>query len=193
MFFAFVALPQTPFKTAATEKNELKEKKEKANQNVQSRDRARSHSTISRDFMERKLSGIIPANVLLEDNNEIDDTQQAEDGFEDPNARDFWYTTRSKETGLSRRESICSSCGGAFPYSHSLGSTRRFSSVSIEVPNENFMKRSFMNRGNSSFTNGDSMKSSRGSFSTGKKNDTAKSGKNRVDQLSFDKAKFDRM
>eukprot|EP00795_Rhopilema_esculentum_P013138 gene13138-3930_t len=65
--------------------------------------------------------------------------------FEDPSSRDFWHYNKPPPF-LSRRESVCSSCGGALSYSNSFASTRRFSAVSIEVPNENLTKKSFINR-----------------------------------------------
>ena len=56
----------------------------------------------------------------------------------------MWHYNKPQEFPLSRQESVCSSCGGALSYTNSFASTRRFSAVSIEVPNEDSVRQSYI-------------------------------------------------
>ena len=191
------ALPPTPAKTSLVERKreEKREKKEqKWSQSLQSKDKIKSFSmpAVNREVSDGRYNATVQENVLFENSKEREAAMNVGDAFEDPAAKDFWHFGKNREPALIRRESCCSSCGGALSYSNSFASTRRFSTVSIEVPNENFMKKSLLNR-NSQMSNGDFMRNSANPFAMVRKEDATKSTKNRSDQIAVEKVKFERM
>ena len=151
----------------------------------------------NRGFGDRKHSGMVLENALVSRAKGLNgfgtyEDPAARDGLEDSAAKDLWYYGKQREPGLIRRESCCSSCGGALSYTNSFASTRRFSSVSIEVPNESFIRKSLINR-NPSLTSGDSLKYGGSSLTKMKKGEARNLAKSRSDQRMISKSQYDRM
>ena len=134
---------------------------------------------------------MVQENALYENGKGSSHGTTETDTFENPAVKDFWHYGKNREPGLIRRESCCSSCGGALSYTNSFASTRRFSSVSIEVPNENIMKKSIASR-NASIISGDSLRNMGNSFTTTRKADARKLMKTRSDPV-VSKTQFDKM
>lgn len=154
-----------------------------------------STSNEARDPNERKQFGMVTGTSLLEKKeSRRGSVSKAKDAFEEPTIKDFWPIGKYRDAGLSRRESACSSCGGALSYSNSFASTRRFSTVSIEVPSENFfMKKSSITR-STPFIGGESTAKSHGSrFVTTKREDYAEMDNRKSHQAMIDRVNYDRV
>ena len=192
-----LALPPTPARTSLVEGDSI-ERKLKAgrssNKYVTTRDRITSLSTPYevRDLSDRKYSGMVKENALLGAAKDGGFGVNAENTFENPAAKEHWHFNKAKESSLIRRGSCCSSCGGALSYTNSFASTRRFSAVSIEVPNENAIRKALANR-NASIISGDSLRSVGNSFTKVKKGESRKLMKRRSERQEVSKAEYNRM
>ena len=194
-------MPPNPTKTSFVEarKAEKKPKNEQGSERLQPRDKLVSMSMTynNRGFGDRKYSAMMQENALLPRGKGLNgfgayEDPVARDTLEDSGAKEFWYYGKQREPGLVRRESCCSSCGGALSYTNSFASTRRFSSVSIEIPNESFIRKSLINR-NPSVTSGESLKYGGSSLTQRKKGEARKLEKSRSDQRMISKSQYDRM
>ena len=146
----------------------------------------------SYDLSDQKYSGMLKENTLSQVAKDVGSSASIENTFENPAAKELWHYSKAKEPGLIRRGSCCSSCGGALSYTNSFASTRRFSAVSIEVPNENVIRKALANR-NASIISEDSLRSVGNSFTKVNKRETRKLMKRRSERQEISKAEYDRM
>lgn len=116
------------------------------------------------------------------------------EAFEDQESRDMWHCNKAREIPLSRQESVCSSCGGPLSYTNSFASTRRFSAVSIEVPNEDLVRQSYINA-NAPVASGGTLTNDETPPQTLKRNESRKMKEDKIVQSlpAVDMHEYDRM